>query len=51
MTIDKEKILISRVMTLDTSNMCEVSQHLLSRVMTLDKENILSQDDRQNKVF
>ena len=36
------KTLISRVMTLDTSNMCELIQQFLSRVMTLDKENILS---------
>ena len=34
MTIDKEKILISRVMTLNTSNMHEVTQHPLSRVPT-----------------
>ena len=32
MTLDKEKILISRIMTLDTSNMREVTQHFLSRV-------------------
>ena len=38
--INKNTLL--RVITLDTSNMHEVTQHFLSRVMTLDKENILS---------
>ena len=49
----KEKILISRVITLDTGNTHEIIQHFLSRVMTLDKENILSSDylDSQNNLF
>ena len=38
----KKKKLLSRVITLDTSNKHEVTQHFLSRVLTLDKENILS---------
>ena len=37
MTLDKKKLLISRVVTLDTS-----IQHSLSRVMTVDKDKILS---------